>query len=138
MPHFKTSLNDILLWRYMPIDKFMAILNDGALYFPKITSFMDKYEGKLPIFSRQNIQKENLFNESNTPIKRDDAFFKHKNMTNDMKDIPPQGIRVGVNINRLIQKIIMSPNTNEYFYAPLIKLVQYYGLNRNKVYLSDI
>lgn len=324
-PYFDTPEDKAELWRYMPIDKFMAMLNDGALYFPKITSFKDNYEGKLPFLSRQNVQKENLFNENNTPIKRDDAFFKHKkvfedtykkladdmyeesgivihhrhsfetlledfsnhlmfcsswflksieshsmwteygekiptsiaiqttvgdllnslyfddnefhihigrikyidyktgyieaykdfskedltdhntvlklfyapvmhkrnifedehevraiisfesicknytnrmytseipfysdrlfkgramtlddditdfaDMTNDMKDIPPQGIRVGVNINKLIQKIIMSPNINEYFYPPLIKLVQYYGLDRNIVYFSDI
>ena len=303
----------------MPIDKFMATLNDGALYFPKITSFKDNYEGKLPFLSRQNVQKENLFNKDNTPIKQDDAFFKMKkqfentytdfaaevyeeggfvihhphsfqalledfsnhlmfcnswflkpieshsmwteygekiptsiaiqttvgdlidslyfddnefhihigrveyidyktgyieeykdfseehltdhdtvlklfyapvmhkrnlfedehevraiisfesisknytnqmytseipfysdrlfksetmdlddDMTNDMKNIPSQGIRVGVNINRLIQKIIMSPNVNEYFYNPLIKLIEYYGIDRNIVYFSDI
>ncbi len=82
-PYFDTPEEKAELWRYMPIDKFMAMLNDGALYFPKITSFMDNYEGKLPFFSRQNVQKENLFNESNTPIKRDDAFFKHKKLFED-------------------------------------------------------
>lgn len=318
-PHFDTPGKTDELWRYMPIDKFMAMLNDGALYFPKITSFKDNYEGKLPFFTRQIVQKENLFNEDNTPVKRDEAFYKHKklfgdthkkyaddvykesgfvihhlhsfetlledfsnhlmfcsswflkpieshsmwteygekiptsiaiqttvedlidslyvddnefhihigkvkyidyktgyikayqdfseehltdhdtvlklfyapvmhkrnlfedehevraiisfesisknytnqmytseipfysdrlfksetmdlddDMTNDMKDIPSQGIRVGVNINKLIQKIIMSPNVNEYFYNPLIKLIKYYGLDRNKVYFSDI
>ena len=60
----------------------MAMLNDGALYFPKITSFKDNYEGKLSFFSQQIVQKENLFNEK-TPIKQNDAFIKQKKLFED-------------------------------------------------------
>ena len=77
-PHFETPEGTAELWRYMPIDKFMAMLNDGALYFPKVTSFKDNYEGKLSFFSQQIVQKENLFNEK-SPIKQNDAFIKQKN-----------------------------------------------------------
>lgn len=81
-PYFETPEGTAKLWRYMLIDKFMAMLHVGTLYFPKITSFKDNYEGKLSFFSQQIVQKENLFNEK-TPIKQNDAFFKQKKLFED-------------------------------------------------------
>ncbi len=62
----------------MPIDKFMALLNDEAIYFSKITLFKDKYEGRLSFFSQKNVWREDLFNENNTPLKKDTTFYEKK------------------------------------------------------------
>lgn len=62
----------------MSIDKFMLILNNQTLYFPKIYKFNDKSEGTLSEKSLEEVYKTNLFNETNTPIKQDEAFIKQK------------------------------------------------------------
>ena len=41
-PYFKTPCHTKTLWRYMHIDKFLAMLNGKTLYFPNIYSFDDK------------------------------------------------------------------------------------------------
>lgn len=77
-PYFKTPPPDTSLWRYMTIDKFMAMLSKEALYFSNVNLFTDRYEGQLSHYSRLNVHSENLFNEMNTPIKQDDAFVRMK------------------------------------------------------------
>ncbi len=46
-PYFKTPPKCKKIWRYMPIDKFMAMLSEESLYFPNVYSFNDRYEGIL-------------------------------------------------------------------------------------------
>ncbi|MCE2401750.1 hypothetical protein J4G08_12805 [Candidatus Poribacteria bacterium] len=42
-PHFETPEGTAELWRYMPIDKFMAMLHAGSLYFPNIYYTLDNF-----------------------------------------------------------------------------------------------
>ena len=61
----------------MSIDKFMSMLSEESLYFPNITLFEDKDEGRLShktLF--EEVCKTNLLDEENTPIKQDKAFRK--------------------------------------------------------------
>ena len=54
-PHFKTPQKYEKIWRYMPIDKFMAMLSEESLYFPNIYLFNDRYEGFLPDKTREEV-----------------------------------------------------------------------------------
>lgn len=76
--YFKTPQKCEKIWRYMPIDKFMAMLSEESLYFPNIYLFNDRCEGELSSESLKEVYKTNLLHEKNTPIKQDDAFFREK------------------------------------------------------------
>ena len=76
-PYCTTPSREKSLWRYFSIDKFMAMLNCNALYFPKITLFEDQHEGTLSIPSLEEVNKTNLLDE-NTPVIKDDRFCKLK------------------------------------------------------------
>ncbi len=76
-PYFETPPRNEFLWRYMTVDKFMAMLYEESLYFPNVTLFEDRDEGRLShITLLEEVCKTNLLNEENTPIKKDDAFRK--------------------------------------------------------------
>lgn len=77
-PYFETPSLTEPLWRYMTIDKFMYMLSEESLYFPNIYSFNDKSEGTLSNITAHKIYGTNLFNENNTPIKKDEAFVNRK------------------------------------------------------------
>lgn len=47
----------VKIWRYMDFTKFVYMLEKGALFFPKIDSFNDPYEGS---YSRGNLQIRNF------------------------------------------------------------------------------
>ena len=79
-PYFETPSHTKPLWRYMHIDKFMAMINTHSLYFPNMTVFQDIYEGALTQVSREEVYKTNLFDETNTPIKQEDDFFYEKDL----------------------------------------------------------
>ena len=79
-PYFKTPQKCKKIWRYMPIDKFMAMLSEKSLYFPNVCSFNDKYEGGLSDKTREEVYKTNLLNAENTPVKQDDEFIRKKNV----------------------------------------------------------
>ena len=66
----------------MPIDKFMSMINKQALHFPHIALFQDKdkYEGELSDTSRAATYETNLLDETNTPVKQDEAFQNNKRM----------------------------------------------------------
>ncbi len=68
-----------ILWRYMHIDKLLAMLKDKSLYFPNIYSFNDEYEGTLPRLTRIEVNNRSLLDD-NTPI-------NHKDVINTRKDI---------------------------------------------------
>jgi hypothetical protein len=46
---FPESLKGLTLWRYMDLEKLLALLQDRALFFPQLKSFRDPYEGIAPI-----------------------------------------------------------------------------------------
>lgn len=75
-PYFKTPCHKKPLWRYMHIDKFMAMLNSKTLYFPNIYSYNDKFEGTLSEKSKDEIRKISLLDEKNTLL--DDKEFDKK------------------------------------------------------------
>lgn len=76
---FKTPGKSEPLWRYMHIDKFLAMLNSKSLYFPNIYSFNDKLEGTLSEKSRNEIRKISLLDEKNTLLDDDEAFYRKRN-----------------------------------------------------------
>jgi len=57
--------------------------------------------------------------------------------TNIMENIP-QGIPVKIDLSKLIQNVVMSPNTKRYFHKPLQKLMIDNNLNPNLVRRSKI
>ncbi len=77
-PYFKTPPKCKKIWRYMPIDKFMAMLSEESLYFPNVYSFNDRYEGILSNESLREVYKTDLLKAENTPVKQDEEFFKTK------------------------------------------------------------
>ena len=77
-PYFKAPQKYEKIWRYMPIDKFMAMLSEESLYFPNIHSFNDRYEGGLSDKTRDEVYKTDLLNEKNTPVKQDEEFIGQK------------------------------------------------------------
>ena len=65
-PYFETPCPTKILWRYMHIDKFLAMLNSKTLYFPNVYSYNDEFEGRLSNKSLNEIRKISLFDEKNT------------------------------------------------------------------------
>lgn len=84
-PYFDTPSHTETLWRYMSIEKFMAMLYNQSLYFPNLSSFSDKKEGTLSEKSKGEVYKTNLLDEENTPIKQDDEFQRMKAYVEDAK-----------------------------------------------------
>ena len=58
--HFDTPPEQKKIWRYMSIDKFLAMLYESSLYFPNIFLFSDKKEGALSDKSIEEVYKTNL------------------------------------------------------------------------------
>ena len=81
--HFDTPPKEEKIWRYMSIDKFIAMLYNNSLYFPNISLFSDKKEGTLSDKSLEEVYKTSLLNEENTPIKQDEAFRRMKEFIED-------------------------------------------------------
>lgn len=82
-PQFDTPSDDSKIWKYMTIEKFLAMLYNQTLYFPNISLFGDNKEGTLPDKSKKEVYKTNLLNEDNTPIKQDDIFQQRKKYVED-------------------------------------------------------
>ena len=85
-PHFDTPHEEKKIWRYMSIEKFMAMLKNNSLYFPNISLFSDKKEGTLSAKSIEEVYKTNLLDEENTPIKQDEAFRRMKRFIEDAEE----------------------------------------------------
>ncbi len=87
--YFETPDPTEPLWRYMPIDKFLTMLNEKSLYFPNVTKFKedDKYEGTLPPHTSSMVYSTHLFNENNTPITQDDEFRKMKKENEEILEL---------------------------------------------------
>ena len=91
-PYFETPQKYETIWKYMPIDKFMAMLSEGSLYFPNIYLFNDKSEGKLSSESLKEVNKTDLLNAENTPVKQDDGFIRQirqKDVVEELRESEP-------------------------------------------------
>ena len=100
-PYFETPQECKKIWRYMPIDKFMAMLSEESLYFPNIHLFNDRYEGILSNESLREVYKTDLLNTENTPIKQDEEFIRKKNFVIEtLKKFHPEDERKEI-LNRL-------------------------------------
>ena len=86
-PHFETPCPKKPLWRYMHIDKFLAMLNSKTLYFPNVHSYNDEFEGRLSNKSLNEIRKISLFDEKNTLISHDTEFDKNRRA---LREIDPE------------------------------------------------
>lgn len=47
-PYLKEPAPDTLVWRYMDVVKFFSILENSSLFFPRLTTFQDPFEGHPP------------------------------------------------------------------------------------------
>jgi hypothetical protein len=57
-PSFVVPSNpEILLWRYMDLTKFVALLHDRALYFARADELGDPFEGSLPKKNRKILEE---------------------------------------------------------------------------------
>lgn len=45
-PHCTLPDDDVVLWRYMSLSKFLSLLQMESLYFAAVSSFEDRYEGQ--------------------------------------------------------------------------------------------
>ena len=91
-PYFETPQKCKTIWKYMPIDKFMAMLSEGSLYFPNIYLFNDRYEGKLSSETSKEVNKTDLLNAENTPVKQDDGFISQisqKDVVEELRESEP-------------------------------------------------
>ena len=77
-PYFETPQECKKIWRYMSIDKFMAMLSEESLYFPNIYLFNDRYEGELSRKTRDEVYKTDLLDAKNIPVKQDEEFIRRK------------------------------------------------------------
>ena len=62
----------------MHIDKFLAMLSEGSLYFPNVYSYNDKFEGTLSNKSLNEVRRISLLDEKNTLIYDDEAFYRKR------------------------------------------------------------
>ena len=91
-PYFETPQKCETIWRYMPIDKFMAMLSEGSLYFPNIYLFHDGYEGELSSETLKEVCKTDLLNAENTPVKQDEEFIRQisqKDAVEELRELEP-------------------------------------------------
>lgn len=86
-PYFKTPCRTETLWRYMHIDKFLAMLSGESLYFPNIYLFDDRFEGTLSNKSLDEIRKISLLDEKNTLIYDDEAFYRKRK---SLRELDPE------------------------------------------------
>lgn len=84
-PQFDTPSNREKIWKYMSIEKFMAMLHNNSLYFSNISSFSDKKEGTLSEKSKKEVYKTNLLN-ADTLVKQDKQFQSVKEFVIDAEE----------------------------------------------------
>ena len=53
---FKLDENDNRLWRYMGIDKFLALLSTSKIHFTRIDQFEDNWEGAMPASTQEEFK----------------------------------------------------------------------------------
>ena len=61
-PFFKPPANALVrVWRYMDLKKFVWMLDNKALYFPRVTTMNDPYEGHYTIVMAPSEESEKAF-----------------------------------------------------------------------------
>ena len=91
-PYFDTPHKQKKIWRYMSIEKFIAMLKKNSLYFPNLSLFSDKKEGTLTEKSKEEVYKTSLLNEENTPILQDEAFRRMKGFVEDAEEFYTESV----------------------------------------------
>ena len=86
--------------------------------------YLDRiYTSEIPFYSDQ--------------LSREDIPYLSRYDTNLMKDIP-KGCRIKINLQTLLKRIVISPNTKGYFYEAFRDLMKYYNINPKIVRRSKI
>ena len=52
--HLEDIPDDIVIWRYMSLEKFLSLIENKELYFCRVDLFEDKHEATLPIIDKNN------------------------------------------------------------------------------------
>ena len=86
-PYFETPCPTQTLWRYMHIDKFLAMISGESLYFPNVYSYNDPFEGTLSGRSLDGVRKISLLDEKNTLIYDDEAFYRKRK---SLRELDPE------------------------------------------------
>ena len=63
--HFETPPDELSLWRYMDVGRFLALLFNKALYFSRKHDFDDPWEGVVPSLGVQRAVREPARSEEN-------------------------------------------------------------------------
>ncbi|MGJ0490725.1 hypothetical protein [Methylobacter sp.] len=63
--------NEMILWRYMDLAKFVSLLEKEAIWLARADTFGDKHEGRFPDEMREYIEKayENFGDDNKSPVK---------------------------------------------------------------------
>ena len=84
LPHemFETPDNDTTIWRYIPIEQLLGILNGNYLYFTNPSTLEDKLEGSYPEKTYESLKDcINLLNEK-LPIKKNGSYEYYQKIFN--------------------------------------------------------
>ena len=67
---FQPEDPNILLWRYMDLEKLISCISKSSLYFPSVSLFEDPYEGSMPKLAIQKRSKntESLMGKAPSPL----------------------------------------------------------------------
>lgn len=79
-PHFPPVSDSWFIWRYMDFTKFVATLEDNALWFPSCDKLDDPYEGAIPTLS-WGVYKQQL-KEVLGDVEQSNVLKQHK-LTNE-------------------------------------------------------
>ena len=63
--------NDVVLWRYMDVGKFISMLQKEIIWLARADAFVDKHEGRFPEEMRGYIEKayENMPSNDESPVR---------------------------------------------------------------------
>lgn len=79
-----TPGDSLAVWRYMDFTKFVALLEDQALYFPRLSTFTDPLEGFLtrPTFERLAVFGHDATTDEERAVGRDnvEAFRRARDL----------------------------------------------------------
>ena len=68
---------NIKIWRYMDFTKFVAMLDRGGLFFPRVELLGDRFEGSLPLANR-NLQESLPAGEYKIPMEALEAMSRFR------------------------------------------------------------
>jgi len=75
-PHasLNTPGDDVKLWRYMDLSRFLHLLSEREVYFSKLREFEDKWEGVVPNSLLEAIKSDPLYLEMIKHLSAGKAF----------------------------------------------------------------